>query len=145
MLNIVTEEKGGPCAVLIRALEPVGAEVAHRNFDVGFRFSREGPHVVKKSHRRSQCETSQNLVGFSPRLPRIASGPGKLCQWLEIDGSFNGEDLVKSKKLWIENRGVKMKSDQIVAAKRIGVDYAGVWKDKKWRFYIKNNLYVSKK
>ena len=42
------------------------AEVTHRNFDVGFRFSREKTPVVKKSHWRSQSEASQNLVG-SPR------------------------------------------------------------------------------
>ena len=33
---------------------------------------------------------------------------------------------------------------EVVESKRVGVDYAGDWKDKPWRFYIKNNPYVSK-
>lgn len=109
MLNIVTEEKGKPCAILIRAVEP--------------------------------RENKNDILKFR----KLGSGPGLLCKWLKIDDSFNGEDLVKSKRLWIEDRGDRVRPSQIVATKRIGVEYAGVWKDKKWRFYIKDNLYVSRK
>ncbi|MDI6640903.1 MAG: DNA-3-methyladenine glycosylase [Elusimicrobiota bacterium] len=76
---------------------------------------------------------------------RIASGPGKLCRWMKLDRSFNAEDLTTSKRIWIEDRGCKIKCSQIVAAKRIGIDYAGKWKEKLWRFYIKGNEYVSRK
>jgi DNA-3-methyladenine glycosylase len=31
----------------------------------------------------------------------------------------------------------------IIEAKRIGIDYAEEAKDFKWRFYIKNNVWVS--
>lgn len=62
-------------------------------------------------------------------------GPGKLCQELKIDKKLNGEDIAKSKKLWIED-GEKIKSSKIKRNKRIGVDYAGKWKDKLWRFHI---------
>lgn len=72
-----------------------------------------------------------------------ATGPGKLCEWLKLDKSFYGEDLTKSKRIWLEN-GEKIKKSQIVAAKRIGIDYAGSWAKKPWRFYIKNNPFVSK-
>ena len=34
---------------------------------------------------------------------------------------------------------------EIVRAKRIGIDYAEEYKDKLWRFYIKNNKFISKK
>lgn len=112
MLNIVTEEEGKPCAVLIRAIEPKGIE--HRTKNIG-------------------------------ELKKLGSGPGKLCRWMEIDGNFNGEDLVTSKRLWIEDSGVKIKSTQIVAAKRIGVDYAGKWKDMPWRFCLKDNPFVSRR
>lgn len=76
---------------------------------------------------------------------RIASGPGKLCRWLKLDKSFYGEDVTKSKRLWLEDRGVRIYERNIVAAPRIGIDYAGpVWAKKPWRFYIKNNKFVSK-
>ncbi len=73
---------------------------------------------------------------------KIASGPGKLCKWMKLDKSFNGEDLVNSKRIWLE-AGEKLKKQQIVSAKRIGIDYAGIWKEKPWRFYLKNNPFVS--
>ena len=81
--------------------------------------------------------------------PEAASGPGKLCRYLKLDKSFYGEDLAKSKKLWLEDpapeqvrygagRGVKIKKPKIIATKRIGIDYAGVyWANKKWRFVLK--------
>ena len=73
------------------------------------------------------------------------NGPGKLCKWLKLDKSFYGEDLTKSKRLWVEE-GEKIKEDQIVRARRIGIDYAGFyWSRRKWRFYIKDNPFVSKK
>ncbi len=54
-----------------------GTEVAHRNFDVGFSFSREKTHVVEKTHRRSQSEASQNLMG-SPRFLRLLMGKDRV-------------------------------------------------------------------
>lgn len=65
------------------------------------------------------------------------NGPGKLCNYLHLDGSFYGEDLVKSKRTWLEDRGVKIKPAQIKKGPRIGIDYAGpVWAKKPWRFWI---------
>lgn len=70
-------------------------------------------------------------------LPKTRlDGPGKVCRFLLIDKSFNKEDLTVSKKLWIEDRGVKIGSSWIKRAKRIGVDYAGRNKDNLWRFVI---------
>lgn len=77
-------------------------------------------------------------------LKNLANGPGKLCRWMRFDKSFNGEDLTKSKRIWLAG-GLKIKRGQIAAAKRIGIDYAGDWAKKPWRFYIKDNLFVSKK
>jgi DNA-3-methyladenine glycosylase len=68
----------------------------------------------------------------------LASGPGKLCRYLKLDKSFYGEDLTKNKTLWLEEGGVRVNSCQIVATKRIGIDYAGAyWANKKWRFVLK--------
>jgi DNA-3-methyladenine glycosylase len=64
------------------------------------------------------------------------NGPGKLCRFFKIDKAFNGEDLIKSKRLWVEE-GIKIKRGQIKRSKRIGVDYAGEYKDKLWRFFLK--------
>jgi len=78
-----------------------------------------------------------------------ANGPGKLCRYLKLDKSFYGEDLTKSKRIWLEDRGPafakasagkeKIKPSQILATKRIGIDYAGsYWSKRKWRFLIKD-------
>lgn len=78
------------------------------------------------------------------RLKRVASGPGKLCRWLKLNKSFNEEDLVESKRIWLEDRGIKIKKSDIVAKKRVGIDYAGSWVKKPWRFCIKDNPFISR-
>jgi len=71
-------------------------------------------------------------------LGKLTSGPGKVCRYLKLDKSFYGEDLTKSQRIWLEDRGEKIKSSQIVATKRIGIDYAGpYWSRRKWRFLLK--------
>lgn len=64
------------------------------------------------------------------------NGPGKLCRFLKIDKRLNGEDLIKSKKLWVENRGIKIKPGQIRRSSRVNIGYAGAYKDKPWRFTL---------
>lgn len=76
---------------------------------------------------------------------KLTNGPGKLCNWLKLNKSFDSEDLTKSKRIWVEDRGEKVKEFQIGIGKRIGIDYAGSWAKKPWRFYIKDNPFVSKK
>jgi len=71
----------------------------------------------------------------------IASGPGKLCMAMAIDKQLNGQDLT-GRKLWIEDRNLGV--GRIMASPRIGVDYAGEYKDKLWRFYIHGNPHVSR-
>jgi DNA-3-methyladenine glycosylase len=56
-----------------------------------------------------------------------------------------GLDLTKSHEVWVEKKGKKIPDSQIVRAKRIGIDYAGkYWASRLWRFYIRDNAYVSK-
>ena len=71
----------------------------------------------------------------------LASGPGKLCQAFAINRAFNGGDLC-GKVLYLEDRGEAV--SKVVTTPRIGVDYAGKWKNKPWRFLIKGNQFVSK-
>jgi len=68
-------------------------------------------------------------------------GPGLLCRALEIDRSLNGTDL-RSDTLWIEAPPQPI-NVQIAAAARIGIDYAGDWAGKPWRFYDRQSPFVS--
>lgn len=79
---------------------------------------------------------SETLNKFKIKNPKL-KGPGILCRELRIDRILNGIDICKSNKLWIEDSDVVIKNSQVKKGKRIGVDYAGKWKDKLWRFYLK--------
>ncbi|HEX2929163.1 MAG TPA: DNA-3-methyladenine glycosylase [Candidatus Binatia bacterium] len=111
MLNLVTEAKDYPSAVLIRAVEPVGGV------------------ELMKSRRKLDAPRS------------LASGPGKLCQAFAIDRSLNGADLCGS-VLFVEDRGAP--APKYLSTPRIGVDYAGRWKSKPFRFLIRSSEFVSK-
>ena len=106
MLNLVTQDKGIPECVLVRAVQPV-----------------------------IPCK----IIPYN-----LVNGPAKLCRWLKIDGTLNEEDLVNSNRLWLE-KGEDITKDQIVASERIGVEYAQEWAKKPWRFYLRDNLFVSRK
>lgn len=115
-LNIVTEGKNYPAAVLIRALEPL-----------------EGTDLMKTNRK-------------TEKLENLTSGPGKLCQAFGINKELNCTSALNKKSpLFIGDTGIIIPKSKIVKTTRIGVDYAGKWKDKKLRFYIKNNPFVSKK
>jgi DNA-3-methyladenine glycosylase len=75
------------------------------------------------------------------RENNIASGPGKLCMAMSIDKQLNGADLLGS-AIWIEDR--KLDPGSIRTSPRVGVDYAGEYKDKPWRFYVYGNAHVSR-
>ena len=66
------------------------------------------------------------------------NGPGKLTKNLGIDQSFNAKKADEKTGLWIEDRGVVIPQTQIVRTPRIGVDYAGEWAKKPYRFVAKN-------
>lgn len=105
---------GKPEAVLIRALEPV-----------------EGVELMAK--RRKQADGT---------LKNLTNGPGRLCMAMDITKAQNKLD-VTAPPFYIKDAEPVAES-MIVESTRIGVDYAKEWKDKPWRFYIKNNPYVSK-
>lgn len=71
------------------------------------------------------------------------NGPGKLCRFMQIDKTHYGLDLCGG-PIWVEDRGVSVSSGGIIKAPRVGVDYAGAWKDRPFRFYLKNNRWVSR-
>ena len=140
-LNVVTEKRGNPSAVLIRAVVIQNAKIKTQNDSS---FDKPVDNRLRKSviHR----------FEFKNKL----NGPGILCRELRIDRKLNAVDLTKSKLLWIEDPAPSFSADRhkgadlvrgkrswskllclkIKVGKRIGVDYAGKWKDKPWRFYF---------
>jgi DNA-3-methyladenine glycosylase len=66
----------------------------------------------------------------------LADGPGRVCRVFEIDRQLNYHDLTSGKAFWIEDRGEQIRRTQIGAFPRIGVDYAGPWAAKPWRFRL---------
>lgn len=67
-------------------------------------------------------------------------GPGKLTRTLGITRAHNGHRLDKP-PLYLETGGAV---PEIVTTTRIGVDYAGEWKDAPLRFYDAESSFVSK-
>ena len=111
--NVVTGPEGEGNAVLIRALEPV----------IG----------LKLMQRRRNTKSLQNLC----------SGPGKVCLALDITKNEYGLDLCNadSPLHLIQYRHIP--DAKIVASPRINVAYAEEAAAWPWRFYVKENPYVS--
>jgi len=107
-LNLTTEPIGSPGAVLIRALEPV-----------------EGLRQMMTNR------------GVSDQK-RMTNGPANLTQALKIDGSLNGEDVVVSDKLFVEEW---RKPGRIGSSSRVGINRGTSYG---WRFFVESNQYVSK-
>lgn len=119
--NIVTNIKEEPEAVLIRAVEPLD------NFEYlsNIRFNKNYNELTNAQKRN------------------LTNGPSKLCSALSITREDNYKKLYIDSRLYLEYNYEK--NIEIVETTRIGIDYAEEAKDFKWRFYIKNNPYVSKK
>lgn len=110
MANVVTRARGEGSAVLIRALRPL-----------------QGLDEMRVRRRRE-------------RLQDLCSGPGKLCQALEIDRNLDGADLVRGRDVWLE-RGVAVEPDTITTGSRVGIS---VGLDRRWRFFIAGDPFVSR-
>lgn len=117
--NIVCAKEHVPEAVLIRALEPIdGLEIAKENL---------------KKFGRVRADKD------------FMKGPGKLCAAMDLDKSFYAEDITNSKRIWVENvhTGCVQKFS-LEKSKLIGIDYADIYRDKLWRYTVKDNKFVSK-
>jgi DNA-3-methyladenine glycosylase len=82
-----------------------------------------------------QMESRRQKGGFE-----VSNGPAKLCQALGIDARLNGHKLSQLPLVLVPQPVVPV--SQIVTTTRIGISRA---KDVQWRFYIKDNPYVSVK
>ena len=112
--NVVTGPEGEGNAVLIRALEPV-----------------IGLELMRKRRRMNQ-------------LRNLCSGPGKVCQALAITKNEYGLDLCAADSPLRLIRYRHISDAQSVATPRINVAYAEEAAAWPWRFYVKDNLFVSK-
>lgn len=66
----------------------------------------------------------------------LVDGPGRLCRRFDISRTHTWHDLTLGEQLWVEDRGEKISTKKILRAPRIGVDYAGPWAKKTWRFRV---------
>ncbi|HEX5743880.1 MAG TPA: DNA-3-methyladenine glycosylase [Candidatus Saccharimonadales bacterium] len=72
----------------------------------------------------------------------LTNGPAKFCQAFAIDRALNGHDLTKAPlKLIVPDEFPVYKTDEVVTSTRIGISRA---QDVPWRFYVKDNPYISK-
>lgn len=74
-------------------------------------------------------------------LYNLASGPGKLTQALGIRDTLLSGKKLGPDTLYLEP-GERVTAENTVASPRVGISQA---KDVPWRFYIKGNLFISKK
>ncbi len=116
-LNVVTNESGDGEAVLIRALEPL-----------------RGIAIMIKN--RTEKRRPKNLT-----ITQLTSGPAKLCQALDISRKHYGSSFITGPLKILHHRFVAEK--QLVVTQRVGIDYAGGARDYPYRFYWKNNPFIS--
>lgn len=107
MLNCVAEPDNQPAAILIRAILPS-----------------EGRECIAR--RRGKVRPAD-----------WTNGPARVCQALEIDGTFNGIDLTTPQHhLWIEP-GRAVAAGSIIAGPRVGIaNVPEPWRSIPWRFRI---------
>jgi DNA-3-methyladenine glycosylase len=115
MLNVVTNEKEIPDAVLVRAIEPV-----------------EGIEIM------------QQRTGKKENDKTITRGPGNVGKALGIFKHHSGLYLL-DEEIYLLDDGKKIPGEAIGVSKRIGVESAGTDALRPYRFYLKGNKYVSGK
>lgn len=75
---------------------------------------------------------------------KLTSGPGTLCLALGIDRSHDKADLLGA-RVWLEEGPARVRPAAIASGPRIGIDYAGEWAAKPWRFWLRDNAHVSRR
>lgn len=114
--NIVCGKANEGAAILIRAVEPL-------NYIEELSLNRFG---------KKEITDKGKII--------LTNGPAKFCKAFNITKNDNGFDLTKETIFLIE--GDKFRKSDIVQTTRIGITKA---KELPWRFYIKNNPYISRK
>jgi DNA-3-methyladenine glycosylase len=112
-LNLVTEEDGIPAAVLVRALEPLG-----------------GLEIMRQLRGRADPA-------------ELTSGPGRLCQALDIDRSFDRADLCGSRAQLFLEPAPRLPDNRVAAGPRVGVTGDANAVSAPWRLYVPDSPFVS--
>jgi DNA-3-methyladenine glycosylase len=74
---------------------------------------------------------------------KLLAGPGRVTKYLRIDNKLDGADVIDSRQIWLEDRGVRIPEKSIRRGPRIGVDFAGpYWAARPWRFWIERDTAV---
>ena len=74
---------------------------------------------------------------------QLTNGPGKLSLALDIGPEFNGLQMCSSRELFLaKDPSFQLYHNALVSTTRIGISKA---KDHPWRYYIKDNRFVSVK
>ena len=115
MLNVVTNDKEIPDAILIRAVEPV-----------------EGIEIMLQRTGKAKADKT------------LTRGPGNVGKALGIFKHHSGLYLL-DEEIFLLDDGKKMPEENIGISKRIGVESAGADALLPYRFYVKGNKYVSGK
>src|SRR5665647_1711843 len=113
MLNIVTNAKDVPDAILIRAIEPL--------LGIESMLKRTGKKILDKT---------------------LTRGPGNVGKALGIFKYHSGLNFL-DEEIYLLNDGFKITKDNIGISKRIGVESAGADALLPYRFYLQGNKYVS--
>lgn len=106
MFNVVTNVADSPHAILIRAIQPT-----------------DGIQDILRRRNKKKLDA------------KIAGGPGTVAQALGINKTHDRQPL-SGPVIWIEDRGVKVPDEIIIASPRVGVDYAGEDALLPWRFRL---------
>jgi DNA-3-methyladenine glycosylase len=113
--NVVTGREGHGTGILIRGIEPIeGIE--------NMSLNRFGKSEISEKEKKN-----------------LTNGPGKICKAFSIDKKLYGIDLTGD-RVYLLNQP-KINDEDLVIDKRIGISKSI---DLPWRFYIKNNKYVSR-
>ena len=114
LFNVITNQGEIPHAVLIRAIEPA-----------------EGIDLMLKRRKMEKPER------------RLTAGPGVLSKALGITTEQNGISLLDD-TIWIEDRGIYIREENIIQSPRVNVNYAGEDALLPYRFRVKDSTWTSK-
>lgn len=106
--------------------------------------TREGaPHAVllRAVEPLSGAELMARRRRLSADDVSVSNGPGKLCQAFGIDRRHYGVDLTQG-SLFLSSG--QLARGPLGRSARIGVDYAETWAEKPWRFFERDNRWVSR-